>query len=142
MSQAAPLDKRKQVETSTDALNAFNFEVLADVFHPELEHHSVFAAVEGEVYRGIEGQRRRWENVHATWDGFRIAVVKVHDVDDESVVVVLHLTGNAKVSGAPSTAFWARCGRGGTGRSGGSSPTQTHAGPRSRGAVGVAASLP
>ena len=101
MSQEAPRDKREQVQTSTEALNAWNFEVLADVFHPELEHHSVFAAVEGEVYHGIEGQRRRWENVHATWDDFRIAVAEVHDVDDECVVVVLRLTGKAKVSGVP-----------------------------------------
>ena len=101
MSQGAPRDKREQVQTSTEALNAWNFEVLADVFHPELEHRSVFAAVEGEVYHGIEGQRRRWENVHATWDDFRIAVAEVHDVDDERAVVVLRLVGKAKVSGVP-----------------------------------------
>jgi hypothetical protein len=93
--------EKEQVQTSTEALNAWDFEVLADVFHPELEHRSVFAAVEGEVYLGIEGQRRRWENVHATWDDFRIAVAEVHDVDKERVVVVLRLTGKAKVSGVP-----------------------------------------
>jgi ketosteroid isomerase-like protein len=101
MSQAAPLDKRKQVQTSTEALNARNFEVLANVFHPEIEHQSVFAAVEGEVYHGIEGQRRRWENVHATWDDFRIAVADVQDVDDARAVVVLRLSGKAKGSGVP-----------------------------------------
>jgi ketosteroid isomerase-like protein len=101
MSQEAPPDKRQQVEISTEALNAWNFEALADIFHPELEHHSVFAAIEGEIYRGIEGQRRRWENVHATWDDFRIAVAEIHNMDNESAVVVLHLTGKAKASGAP-----------------------------------------
>jgi ketosteroid isomerase-like protein len=101
MSQEAPRDKRQQVQTSTEALNARNFEMLADVFHPELEHHSVFAAVEGEIYRGIDGQRRRWENVQATWNDFRITVAEVHDADSESAVVVLHLTGSAKASGAP-----------------------------------------
>ena len=101
MSQEALGDKREQVQTSTEALNAQNFEVLADLFHSELEHHSVFAAVEGEVYHGIEGQRKRWENVRATWDDFRIAVAEVHDVDDERVVVVLRLAGKAKVSGVP-----------------------------------------
>jgi ketosteroid isomerase-like protein len=101
MSQEGSPGKREQVQTSTEALNAWNFEALAEVFHPELEHHSVFAAVEGEVYRGIEGQRKRWENVTATWDDFRIAVSEVHDVDDERVVVVLRLTGKAKGSGVP-----------------------------------------
>jgi ketosteroid isomerase-like protein len=101
MSQDVSRDKRQQVQTSTEALNAWNFEGLADVFHPDLEHHSVFAAVEGEIYHGIEGQRRRWENVQATWDDFRIAVAEVHDVDNQCAVVVLRLTGKAKVSGAP-----------------------------------------
>ncbi len=101
MSQGAPRDKRRPVQASTEALNAWDFERLADVFHEELEHHSVFAAIEGEVYRGIEGQRRRWENVHATWNDFQIAVSEVHDVDDACVVVVLRLTGSAKASGAP-----------------------------------------
>jgi ketosteroid isomerase-like protein len=101
MSETAPRDKRAQIQTSTEALNASNFEALADVFHPELEHHSVFAAVEGEVYHGIEGQRRRWKNVNATWDDFSIAVAEVHDVDDERAVVVLRLAGKAKVSGIP-----------------------------------------
>jgi ketosteroid isomerase-like protein len=101
MSENAPREKRAQVQASTEALNASNFEALADVFHPQLEHHSVFAAVEGEVYHGIEGQRRRWKNVNATWDDFSIAVAEVHDVDDERAVVVLRLAGKAKVSGIP-----------------------------------------
>ena len=71
------------------------------MFHPELEHHSLFAAVEGDVYHGIEGQRKRWENVHATWDDFSIAVAEVHEVDDEHAVVVLRLVGKAKASGIP-----------------------------------------
>ena len=65
MSREAPRDRRKEVQTATDALNAGDFGALAVVFHPELEHRSVFAAVEGEVYFGIEGQRKRWENVNA-----------------------------------------------------------------------------
>lgn len=105
MSDEVPRDKRQQVQASTTALNAWDFEVLADIFHPDLEHHSVFAAVEGEIYRGIEGQRTRLENVHATWDAFQFTVTEIHNVDDESVVVVLHLTGKATVSGAPLDTF-------------------------------------
>jgi ketosteroid isomerase-like protein len=99
--QKHPRDKRTDVQVSTDALNAQDFKALADVFHPELEHRSVFAAVEGEGYHGIEGQRRRWENVNATWDDFRIGVAEVHKVDDEQAVVVLRLAGMAKGSGVP-----------------------------------------
>jgi ketosteroid isomerase-like protein len=101
MAKQAPPDKREQIQASTEALNAWDFDALADVFHPELEHRSVFAAVEGDVYHGIEGQRKRWENVHTTWDDFSIAVVEVHDVDDGHAVVVLRLFGTAKASGIP-----------------------------------------
>jgi ketosteroid isomerase-like protein len=101
MSRDVPRDRTQQIHLATDALNARDFEALATVFHPELEHHSVFAAVEGEVYRGIEGQRKRWDNVTATWDDFRIEVAEIHDVDDERMLVVLRLTGEAKASGLP-----------------------------------------
>ena len=93
--------RERQIRASTDALNAWDFDALADVFHPELEHHSTFAALQGEVYRGIDGQRRRWENVNATWDDFRLSVTAVHDVDDERAVVELRLQGRAKGSGVP-----------------------------------------
>ncbi len=101
MSRGVPPNKVTQVDLATDALNGRDFEALASVFHPELEHHSAFGAVEGDVYRGIDGQRKRWDNVTSTWDGFRIEVAQVHDVDDERVVVVLRLTGEAKASRLP-----------------------------------------
>ncbi len=101
MSRGVPPNKVAQVDLATDALNGRDFEALATVFHPELEHHSAFGAVEGDVYRGIDGQRKRWDNVTATWDDFRIEVAQVHDVDDERVVVVLRLTGEAKASRLP-----------------------------------------
>ena len=105
MSQEAPLDKREQVHTSTEAFNAGSFEVLASVFHTELEHHSAFGAVEGDVYHGLEGQRRRWENVHTAWEDFRIAVTEVQEVDSARALVVLRLSGKARASGVPLDAL-------------------------------------
>ena len=101
MPRAVPPDRLTQIEQATDALNARDFDALASVFHPELEHHSAFGAVEGEVYRGIDGQRKRWDNVTATWDDFGIEVTDVQGVDDDRAVVVLRLTGEAKASGLP-----------------------------------------
>jgi ketosteroid isomerase-like protein len=101
MSQEAPRDRPEQVRFATEALNARDFDALAAVFHAELEHHSVFAAVEGEVYGGIEGQRKRWENVTATWDHFRVEVAEIREVDDKRVVVVLGLMGEAIASRLP-----------------------------------------
>ena len=68
--------REREIRASTEALNAWDFDALAEVFHPELEHHS-------------------------TWDDFRISVCAVHDVDDERAVVELRLQGRAKASGVP-----------------------------------------
>ena len=100
-SKEVSAEKLQQIQASTDALNAEDFDALSEFFHPELEHHSVFGAVDGDVYRGIEGQRKRWANIQETWDEFSIEVVEVHDVGDERAAVVLRLTGKAKESGVP-----------------------------------------
>jgi hypothetical protein len=73
MSRDVPRDRTQQIHLATDALNARDFEALATVFHPELEHHSVFAAVEGEIYRGIEGQRKPTSSGHALGSGLDLA---------------------------------------------------------------------
>ena len=101
MARGASPDREAQIQVATRALNARDFESLATVFHPDIEHQSAFGAVEGEVYRGIDGQRKRWENVTATWDGFAIAVEKTYEVGDGRAVVVLRLTGVARSSRLP-----------------------------------------
>ncbi len=101
MSKQVSAVKQKQIQASTDALNGGDFDSLTEIFHPELEHRSVFGALEREVYCGIEGQRRRWRNVQETWSDFSIEVVEVHGVDEERAVVVLRLSGTAKSSGVP-----------------------------------------
>jgi len=101
MSEHAPVSRREQVRIATDALNGEDFAVLATVFDPELEHESVFGALEGEIYRGLEGQRTRWKNVTETWADFRIDLIRIREVDAARAVVVLRLTGTARASGLP-----------------------------------------
>ena len=87
MSRRVPPRQSTQVDLATDALNGRDFEALATVLHPELEHHSAFGAVEGEVYRGIDGQRKRWRTSQEL-GRTRIEVAQVHDVDDVRMVVI------------------------------------------------------
>lgn len=66
-----------------------------------MEFHSALAMSEGEVYRGVEGLRSWARNADATWSEFRIEIEEIHDVGDDRIVAVLHLTGLARASGIP-----------------------------------------
>jgi hypothetical protein len=58
MSRKAPQGKREQAEAILAALDARDFNALGEMpFHPDLEFHSLFAAVEGRIYHGIQGFR-------------------------------------------------------------------------------------
>jgi ketosteroid isomerase-like protein len=50
-----------------EAFNARNIEALIEVCHPDIELHSVFAAVGGAVYRGHDEMRRWHEDLHEAW---------------------------------------------------------------------------
>ena len=61
-----PQDGRKLLETMLDALNARDFEALAELLDPAMEFRSVVGAAEGEaVYTGIDGLRKWAEEVDA-----------------------------------------------------------------------------
>jgi ketosteroid isomerase-like protein len=96
-----PVDRRKQVHAMVDAVNARDFEALAELpFDPEFEYRSAVAAVEGEVYKGGAQGLRKWaESVDEAFDGFHAEVVEVHEVGEEQALVVFHVAGTAKASG-------------------------------------------
>lgn len=99
--QDVPGDRRKQVHALMDALNARDFEALADLpFDPEFAFRSAVAAVEGEVYTGgVPGLRQWAETVDGTYDGFQAEAVEVHEVGEEQALIVFRVTGTAKASG-------------------------------------------
>lgn len=94
-------DKREEFEAVVGALNARDFDALAEILHPEVEFHSRLAVAEGEVYRGIEGTRQWAVNVDATWDGFEMKVMDFRMVGDQQAVAVLRNLGVARASGVP-----------------------------------------
>ena len=47
-------------------------EALIEVVHPEIELYLPRSAIEGTVYRGVEGVERALAEGHATWERFEI----------------------------------------------------------------------
>ncbi len=103
MSQDKPTaGKRVQIEAVLAALNARDFDALADMpFHPDMELQSVVAAVEGGVYYGLHGLREWAKDLDSTFDDFRVQLVEFREVGAEGAVVALQNSGNAKASGIP-----------------------------------------
>jgi len=97
-----PQDGRKRLETMLDALNARDFEALAELLDPAMEFRSVVGAAEGEaVYRGIDGLRKWAEEVDAVWEDWHQEVVDYREVGESRAVAVIRATGRARGSGVP-----------------------------------------
>lgn len=102
MSQAdAPSDLRAFVEAMVAAINARDYDRLAELLDPQSEFRSLLAVAEGDRYIGVDGVRRWAQNVDATWEDFKIELVGFHQVDDERAVGAIRNTGRARESGIP-----------------------------------------
>jgi hypothetical protein len=94
------VQRRTVAETYMDAINRRDFEALAEIVDPELEFHSVIAAVEGEPFRGPDGMRIWAEQVDAVAEDYFVEVKDVLDAGERSVLL-LAATGTAKASRLP-----------------------------------------
>ena len=81
-----------------DAFNARDFDGILAEFDPELEFHSRFTAV-GGVYRGEAGLRRWHADLGDAWDYLQLRLDRVVDVNEETIVVLMTLTGKGRGSG-------------------------------------------
>jgi ketosteroid isomerase-like protein len=94
--------RREQFEAFMDALNARDFDSLAEFLDPEATFDSVLAASEGkEAYTGIGGLRKWAAEVDATWEDWHQEVVDFRDVAGDQAVAVIRVTGRARGSGVP-----------------------------------------
>jgi ketosteroid isomerase-like protein len=65
------------------AYNRGNVEPMVEVSHPEIEWYPLSAEVEGGVcFRGHEGLRHWFANLHATFEEFEASVDEVRDLGD------------------------------------------------------------
>ena len=100
--ETTPEDRREQFEAMLDALNARDFESLAELLDPEVEFRSIVGAVEGEAaYTGIDGLRKWAEEVDAVWEDWYQEVVDFREVSESQAVAVIRATGRARGSGVP-----------------------------------------
>jgi ketosteroid isomerase-like protein len=102
MSQENVKVVRQQFEAILDAMNARDFDSLAEILPREVEFGSVLAVAEGErAFTGIDGLRKWAEQVDAVWDDWRQEVVDFRAVSDNQAVAVTRATGRARASGVP-----------------------------------------
>ena len=103
--------RRRQAEEMIEALNARDFAAIAEFpLHPALEFHSRLAKAEGGVYLGLEGIREWAREIDATFEGFRVELIELEEIDEDRALLVLRNVGTARGSGAPldapSAAVW------------------------------------
>ena len=102
MSRENVEDKRGQAEAMFAAINARDFEAVSKMpFHRDMEFHSVFAASEGRIYRGIAGLREWAEDVDSAFEGFHIEVLDLAVLDAERALLAVRVSGRARASGVP-----------------------------------------
>jgi ketosteroid isomerase-like protein len=84
------LDRR-----AVQAFNAEDVEAFLALCDPEIEVHSVFAAVGGAVYRGHDGVREWHRDLRETWgDEFRVESEALFDLGEHTLgFQVLHGRG-------------------------------------------------
>ena len=100
--EVAPQDRRAQAEALFVALNARDFDALADMsFDPEMEFHSVIAAAEGRVYYGVDGLREWGRDLDSIFDDVNVEMVEFREVNDERALLSTRVTARAKGSGVP-----------------------------------------
>jgi len=81
-----------------DAFNAREFDRFLAECDPEIELHSLFAAVSG-VYRGYAGLRKWHLDLIDTWEYIRIEVDRLIEVDDDTILALVVLDGRGRATG-------------------------------------------
>ena len=96
---------RENVEAFKRGIAAWNrgdLDATLEVLDPEVEVHAVMPAMLGGVstiYRGHEGFRELFRDVHEVFVEHRIEISEIRDLG-ERIVAIGHLRGRGKESGA------------------------------------------
>jgi ketosteroid isomerase-like protein len=95
---------RQTVEIARDAaeaLGAGDFDSWLSLHSDDCEFVPLIVGVEGgEPYRGHDGCRAFWADIHGAFEGWRSEVVEVRDCGD-AAVLALRLHGRGRDSGLP-----------------------------------------
>jgi uncharacterized protein len=93
-------DNVELVRSALAALSDHGVDALVEFLHPEINWRAMEGAPDdvGEM-QGTEAARRYVEDWFETFDDFRAIPEELLDAGDGRVVVVLHISGRAKLSG-------------------------------------------
>jgi ketosteroid isomerase-like protein len=112
-----PLDQRdtgramsqENVELTYGALDAFSrgdFDALLAMFYEDVEVFSRLAPLGDGSYRGHDGVRSWWQNLHDAFPDLALEVLEVRDLGDVTLGAV-RFHGHGRQSGAPiDETFW------------------------------------
>jgi ketosteroid isomerase-like protein len=97
---AEPADRRKVAEAVFAAINARDLDALAELTDPEIEFESALMAVDGDVYRGVQGMARYFETIDQVLENPVVELLEFRDTPEASAAV-LRFTATARGSGVP-----------------------------------------
>jgi ketosteroid isomerase-like protein len=85
------------VYTAYEAWSRRDIEALLEVVHPEAVARPILGANIGvSVYRGQEGLREWFTDLHQEWEQFQTRVVKIEARDDRALLTIeIHARGRA-----------------------------------------------
>jgi hypothetical protein len=70
----------------------------AEWAHPEIEFVVDFGPASGS-WKGLTAMAEVWRSFLSTWEEYRTEVDEYRELDDERVLVLLHVIGHGKASG-------------------------------------------
>lgn len=91
-------DNVEIVRSTLDAWADGDVEAMVAPFATDCELIPLRAQLEGTPYRGREGARRFWDDLHADWEELMLPVDEIRDLGDR-VVVLGRLVARGRTSG-------------------------------------------
>jgi ketosteroid isomerase-like protein len=93
-------DRRQVADALFVAINARDLDALAELTDPAIEFESALMAIDGDVYRGVEGMARYFETIHQVFEDPVVELVEFHDTPEASATLI-RFTATARGSGVP-----------------------------------------
>jgi ketosteroid isomerase-like protein len=89
------------VRRTVSALAAGDWQAALETWDPQIEWHFERDAVISGLHRGHDQVRTALSSFVSEWEDFAVEIEDLIAVDDERVVLLVHLTGRGRGSGIP-----------------------------------------
>ena len=91
------MSHEETIHTAYEAWSRRDVGALLEVVHPDAEARPILGAnIGASVYRGREGLREWFTDLHQEWETFQTRVTRIHERGDRAVLTIdLHARGRA-----------------------------------------------